>query len=37
MAFHSIEPERRMLHGQFSHDLEPALTISSNTRMRLQS
>ena len=29
MAIHSIEPERRTLHGHFSRDLPPCLTIDS--------
>lgn len=29
MALHRIQPERRNLHGQFSRELEPVLTIAS--------
>src|SRR3712207_2281971 len=29
MTLHTIEPERATLHGQFSRDLEPALTVNS--------
>ena len=27
MTIHTLEPERRTLHGQFSRDLPPVLTI----------
>jgi hypothetical protein len=29
MTLHTIEPERATLHGQFSRDLKPALTVDS--------
>jgi acetamidase/formamidase len=34
MTLHVIEPERRTLHGRFSRDLEPALTITSGDTVR---
>lgn len=37
MAFHSIEPERRTLHGHFSAELEPILTIDSGDTVRFRT
>lgn len=37
MAFHVIEPERRTLHGHFSRDLEPVLTIDSGDTVRFRT
>ncbi len=37
MAFHSLEPERRTLHGQFSRDLKPVLTIDSGDTVRFRT
>lgn len=34
MAFHTIEPERRTLHGHFSRDLEPILSVGSGDTVR---
>ncbi|MEX1158025.1 MAG: acetamidase/formamidase family protein, partial [Thermomicrobiales bacterium] len=34
MAFHTVEPERRTLHGHFSRDLEPILEIESGDTVR---
>ena len=37
MAFHRIEPNRRTLHGQFSRDLPPALTIDSGDTVQFRT
>ena len=37
MAFHRIEPDRRTLHGQFSRDLPPALTIDSGDTVQFRT
>ena len=37
MAFHFIEPERRTLHGKFSRDIPPALTIQSGDTVRFRT
>ena len=37
MAFYTIEPERRTLHGHFSHDLEPVLTIDPGDTVRFRT
>lgn len=37
MTIYSIEPERRTLHGHFSCELEPVLTISSGDTVRFRT
>ncbi len=37
MEFHILEPERRALHGRFSRDLEPVLTIDSGDTVRFRT
>lgn len=37
MALHTIEPERRTLHGHFSPELEPILTIDSGDTVRFRT
>jgi acetamidase/formamidase len=37
VALHSIEPERATLHGQFSPDLKPALTVDSGDTVRYRT
>lgn len=37
MAFHRIEPDRRTLHGQFSRDLPPVLTIDSGDTVQFRT
>lgn len=37
MAQHSIHPERTTLHGSFSRDFEPVLTIDSGDRIRFST
>ena len=37
MAFHSIEPERRTLHGKFSRERAPILTIDSGDTVRYRT
>ncbi len=37
MATHIIEPERRTLHGHFSRDLPPVLTINSEDTVRFRT
>ena len=37
MALHHIEPERATLHGRFSRDLTPALTIDSGDTVRYRT
>src|SRR5262245_53906993 len=37
MTLHTIEPERRTLHGQFSRDLPPCLTINSGDTVRYRT
>lgn len=37
MAFHTIEPERRTLHGYFSCDLAPVLTIDPGDSVRFRT
>ncbi|HEU5015138.1 MAG TPA: acetamidase/formamidase family protein [Roseiflexaceae bacterium] len=37
MTLHVIEPERRTLHGHFSRDLEPILTIDSGDTVRFRT
>ncbi len=37
MAFHTIEPERQTLHGHFSRDLEPVLTIDPGHTVRFRT
>ena len=34
MALHTLEPERATLHGQFSRDLAPVLTVASGDVVR---
>jgi acetamidase/formamidase len=36
MALHTIEPERRTIHGHFSRDLPPVLTIDSGDTVRFR-
>ena len=36
-ALHEIPLERRTLHGHFSHDLEPVLTIDPGDRIVLST
>ncbi len=37
MAIHTIEPERRTLHGHFSRELPPVLTIDSGDTVRFRT
>jgi acetamidase/formamidase len=37
MAWHVLEPERATLHGQFSRDLAPALTVASGDIVRCRT
>jgi acetamidase/formamidase len=37
MALHTLEPERRTLHGHFSRDLAPVLTIDSGDVVRFKT
>ena len=37
MAIHAIEPERRTLHGHFSRDLPPVLTVDSGDTVRFRT
>ncbi len=37
MTLHTIKPERRTLHGHFSKDLPPALTIEPGDTVRFQT
>ena len=37
MAIHAIEPERRTLHGHFSRDLSPVLTVDSGDTVRFRT
>jgi len=37
MAFYTIEPERRTLHGHFSREFEPILTIDSGDTVRYRT
>jgi len=37
MAIYTVEPERRMLHGHFSRDLPPILTIDSGDTVRFRT
>ena len=37
MAFHTIEPGERTLHGAFSRELAPALTIDSGDTVRFRT
>lgn len=37
MTIHTMEPERRTLHGHFSRDLPPALTIDSGDTVRFRT
>ena len=37
MALHIIEPERKTLHGQFSSDLAPVVTVDSGDTVRYRT
>lgn len=37
MAFYQVEPERRTLHGKFSRDLPPCLTVNPGDTVRFQT
>ena len=37
MALHQLEPARATLHGQFSPDLQPALTVDSGDTVRYRT